>query len=149
MGIEELIKQKQFKSEVEKAIVNISYTNSYLSGMINLAIKSYNVSLQQFNVLRILQGQYPNPVSINEITNRMVDKMSNASRLVDKLDAKELVLRKPSLHDKRQVDISITKKGQKTLLEMNIMVDQVIEEHSHLTAQEYLVLNDLLDRLRK
>ncbi len=101
------------------------------------------------DVLRILQGQHPVPVSINEITTRMVDKMSNASRLVDKLDDKELVHRKTSCHDKRQVDISITETGQKTLAELNIIVNQIIQEHSHLTPGEYETLNHLLDKLRK
>ncbi|MGY8847344.1 MAG: MarR family transcriptional regulator, partial [Bacteroidia bacterium] len=80
MGIAEEIKQKEFANFAEKAIVNISYTNSYFSGLINSALKEHKTSLQQFNVLRILQGQNPKPVSVNEITKRMVDKMSNASR---------------------------------------------------------------------
>jgi DNA-binding MarR family transcriptional regulator len=149
MGIEDLIKQEKFSNEAEKTIVNISFTNSYLSGLLNSAIRDFNISLQQFNVLRILQGQHPSPVSINEITSRMVDKMSNASRLVDKLDDKELVKRKTSCHDKRQVDISITETGQKTLSELNVIVNQIIQDHSHLTPSEYEMLNHLLDKLRK
>jgi DNA-binding MarR family transcriptional regulator len=148
MQIEHLIKQKKFKSEIEKALVNISFTHSYLSSMLNATLKPHNVSLQQFNVLRILQGQHPDPVSINEITNRMVDKMSNTSRLVDKLDIKELIKRKISKHDKRQVDVTITIRGQNVLSELNLLVDAVIEGHSNLNIQEYETLNVLLDKLR-
>ena len=100
-------------------------------------------------MLRILQGQYPKPVSINEITHRMVDKMSNASRLVDKLDAKELVTRSACSYDKRQVDVSITDRGQKALDHLSEIVGSVIHDHNHLTHEEFLTLNNLLDKLRK
>ena len=149
MGIAEEIKQKEFANFTEKAIVNISYTNSYFSGLINSALKEHKTSLQQFNVLRILQGQHPKPVSINEITQRMVDKMSNASRLVDKLCDKELVIRGSCPYDKRQVDVSVTEQGQETLKTLNTVVDEVILNHQKLTSLEFDTLNQLLDRLRE
>jgi len=149
MGIAEEINQKEFANFAEKAIVNISYTNSYFSGLINSALKEHKISLQQFNVLRILQGQHPKPVSVNEITQRMVDKMSNASRLVDKLCDKELVIRGACSYDKRQVDVSVTKNGQKTLKTLNAMVDEVILNHQKLSPLEFDTLNQLLDKLRE
>ena len=149
MGIAEEIKQKEFANFAEKAIVNISYTNSYFSGLINSALKEHKTSLQQFNVLRILQGQHPKPVSVNEITKRMVDKMSNASRLVDKLCGKELVIRGACSYDKRQVDVSVTEHGQKTLKTLNAVVDEVILNHQKLSPLEFDMLNQLLDKLRE
>jgi DNA-binding MarR family transcriptional regulator len=149
MGIGDEIKQKEFANFAEKAIVNISYTNSYFSGLINSALKEHKTSLQQFNVLRILQGQHPKPVSVNEITLLMVDKMSNASRLVDKLCTKELVVRGACLYDKRQVDVSITQHGQKTLKILSAVVDKVILSHQNLSSLEFDTLNQLLDKLRE
>lgn len=148
MSIEKEIQQEKFKSEAEKAIVNISYTNGYLSNQLNNALKSHNISMQQFNVLRILQGQHPQPVSINQITSRMVDKMSNASRLVDKLCSKEFVKREKCPYDKRQVDIKITPDGQKTLKQLNQLTDGVINNHTNLNNDEFARLNELLDKLR-
>lgn len=148
MGLEDQIQQKKFVSETEKAIVNISYTHSYLSNLINTALKEHNISVQQFNVLRILKGQDPKPVSINEITLRMVDKMSNASRLVHKLHAKQLVQRSVCSYDKRQVDVTLTKEGAKVLQTLNVLVDTVIHSHNGITIEEYQQLNLLLDKLR-
>ena len=88
MTIETRIKQKKFKNNAEKAIVNIAYTQSYFSLKINTVLKTYNISSQQFNVLRIIKGQHPRPVSIGGITSRMIDKMSNTSRLISRLEKK-------------------------------------------------------------
>lgn len=148
MSIEDQIKQKEFASSAEKAFVNISYTNSVLTGLINTALKPHKISLQQFNVLRILAGQHPKPVSVNEITLRMVDKMSNASRLIDKLSAKGVLERNICHYDRRQVDVSITAQGQKLLEILNELVDQVILERSTLSHSEFDTLNSLLDKLR-
>ncbi|PCJ65967.1 MAG: MarR family transcriptional regulator [Bacteroidetes bacterium] len=148
MGIGDQIKQREFESELQKAIINIAFTNSYMSGLISNSFKVHNISIQQFNVLRILQGQHPKPVSINDITLRMVDKMSNASRLVDKLFTKSLISRKSCSYDKRQVDISITPAGQSKLLELNDLIAEVYSNHNHLTEEEFKTLNLLLDKLR-
>ena len=149
MGLEENIKQKEFTNQIEKAIVNVTYTNSYLSGILTSEFKSYNISIQQFNVLRILQGQHPKPVSVNDITLRMVDKMSNASRLVEKLHTKNLIGRAKCSYDKRQVDVTITEEGQKVLNQLNKHVDKVYENHNQLSNEELITLNELLDKLRK
>ncbi|MDB4173691.1 MarR family transcriptional regulator [Bacteroidia bacterium] len=148
MGLEEQIKQKAFASEAQKALVNINYTNGYLSSQLHSSLKEYAISVQQFNVLRIIKGQHPKPVSVNEVTTRMIDKMSNASRLVDKLFAKNLVLRKPCSYDKRQVDITLTDKGISLLDKLNKCVDEVISSHDKLTKVEFKQLNLLLDKLR-
>lgn len=148
MSLENQIQQNMFANQAEKAIVNISYTHSYIYGLINTALKKHNVSIQQFNVLRILKGQHPKPVAVNEITKRMVDKMSNASRLVDKLDLKNLIERVPCSYDKRQVDISLTQEGRDVLIVLSQLVDDIINAHSNLTVLEYEQLNMLLDKMR-
>lgn len=105
MTIEKQIKLKQFKSETEKAIVNIAFTHSYFSTKINGVLKEYTISSQQFNVLRIIKGQHPRPVSIGDITSRMIDKMSNTSRIINKLEEKNLVQRVSCPFDRRQIDV--------------------------------------------
>lgn len=148
MTLEEQIKQKKFESQLEKAFVNISYTNSILVGHLNKAFKEFNISIQQFNVMRILKGQHPKAVSINDITDRMVDKMSNASRLVEKLRLKGLVKREKCAFDKRQVDVKLTRKGIQMLDTLNQKLQDVQMEYSNLSEEEYGQLNDLLDKMR-
>ena len=91
MELEKAIKQKHFKSEYEKAIVNVLYTGNWAYALNKKALKIYDLSPEQYNVLRILRGQYPKPASVMLINERMLDKMSNVSRLVEKLRKKELV----------------------------------------------------------
>lgn len=148
MELEHQIKQKSFANETEKALVNISYTSSYLSGVFHSAFKEYSISIQQFNVLRIVKGCHPDAICINEITHRMVDKMSNASRLVDKLLVKNYLNRSVCDHDKRQVDINITKAGHSILDLLNDIVTQITENHNNLTPDEFVTLNRLLDKVR-
>jgi len=148
MSLEDQIKQTFFSNQTEKSFVNISYTHSYISGKINGRFKPQNISMQQYNVLRILKGQHPKPVSVNDITDRMIDKMSNASRLVEKLRSKELIERKQCVFDKRQVDVCLTAKGLELLNTLNSQIAELIKEHSHLTIEEYETLNLLLDKLR-
>ena len=88
MKLEEAIKQKKFWNEFEKAVINILYTASWLEGINIRRLKPHDISPQQYNVLRILRGSHPNPVMLGEITERMIDKNSNATRLVEKLRLK-------------------------------------------------------------
>lgn len=149
MGINEKIKQKNFESETQKAIVNIHFTQSYFSGLTHSALKPYKISSQQFNVLRILKGMDPNAVSINEISERMIDRMSNASRLVDKLCMKGLAVRSQSESDKRQVNVGITLFGKEVLAGLNSSINRVIKTHSdRLCEEEFKKLNELLDKIR-
>ncbi len=110
MKLEEEIKQKKFRNEFHKLAVNIIYTHSWLEYNISKFFKKFNITSNQFNILRILRGQYPEPVSINLLKERMLDIMSDASRLVDRLVAKGLVKRTTCVNDRRKVDVIITKK---------------------------------------
>lgn len=148
MKIEEEINQKQFKDAREKVMVNILFTGNWLQNYNNQFLKDYDLTVQQYNVLRILRGQFPAKVMLNEIQSRMLDRMSNASRLVDKLKNKELVERKACKDDRRKVDIWITKKGLSVLEQIDQNMSTFYEIFSRLDEEESEILSSLLDKLR-
>ena len=148
MKLEQENKQKKFKNEFIKARINIAYTYSWIQTNNLSVLKPFGLSIQQFNVLRILRGQHPKPVSVKSITERMIDKMSNASRLVEKLRLKGLVERTECGHDRRQVDIIITEKGLEVLAEASVAVEEIPNPQLTLTEEEAKLLNDLLDKFR-
>jgi len=147
--LEEEIQQQKFKNEFQKAGINISFTASWLEKSSIEVLKPYNISIQQFNILRILRGMAGKPASIKLLTERMIDKMSNASRLVEKLKSKGLVERVECPRDRRQVDILITKKGL-SLLEKSseVLEDMLQAKLGSITEEEAKILNTLLDRIR-
>lgn len=148
MKLEDEIQQKKFKSDYQKLAVNLSYTYNWYSYRNHAHFKSYDVTPQQFNVLRILRGQYPNPCNLKLIKDRMLDRVSDASRIIEKLKNKGLVQRKECMNDRRNVDLLITEKG----LELLKSLDFIDEEHKNtfknLSQTEIKQLNDLLDKLR-
>ncbi|UTW60901.1 MarR family transcriptional regulator [bacterium SCSIO 12741] len=148
MRIEDEIKQKQFKSDLQRALVNLHYTYLFLNRTHSERLKPYGISSQQFNILRILRGQYPNPASIKLLTERMMDKMSNASRLVDKLLAKKLVERTSCPEDRRRVDVVITEKGLELIEKASNELDGAAEKFK-LTSEEAIELSRLLDKMRE
>lgn len=148
MKLEQAIKQEKFKDEYHKLLLNLMYTGSWLNIRQIHFFKGYDISPQQYNILRILRGQYPEPASINLLIERMLDKMSNASRLVDKLHAKGLVERRQCAQDKRQVDVLLSKKGIKMLELIDKDVESLDNQLGALSKQEAKTLNELLDKLR-
>ena len=149
MKIEDAIKQSSFRNEFQKLLINILYTGSWLSLKNAEMLRPYNLTIQQYNVLRILRGQFPKPATINLIIDRMLDKTSNASRIVDKLIEKELVTRSLSEDDRRCVDVLITDTGLALLKEIEHDEMKFLKTFSNLTADEAKELNNLLDKLRK
>ncbi|RMF53537.1 MAG: MarR family transcriptional regulator [Bacteroidetes bacterium] len=148
MRIEDAIKQKRFKSEYHKLALNLMYTGSWLQTLSLRGLKPYGLSPQQFNILRILRGQHPEPVTVQAIKERMLDQMSNVSRLVEKLRQKGLVERRTCPHDRRAVDVVITQAGL-DLLERIDREEAAWLEHLHtLTPEEAHQLNGLLDKVR-
>jgi DNA-binding MarR family transcriptional regulator len=148
MKLEEEIAQRKFRNERHKLIVNILYTHSWLTALHTDIFRKQAITTQQFNVLRILRGQHPNPASIKLIRNRMLDKMSDASRIVDKLVLKDLVERQTSDTDRRHTDVFITKKGLKVLAVLD-KCDKLFDNHTEkLSLKETGVLNTLLDKMR-
>lgn len=148
MTLEEAIKQKKFDNEFEKLMVNILFTSGWVSTQNAALLKPYKISGQQYNILRILRGQHPQPATVNLLIERMLDKMSNASRLVEKLRQKGLVERKECPADRRQVDVLITDAGLKLLAEMDVKNKQFIENIQTLSVEEAKQLNQLLDKYR-
>jgi DNA-binding MarR family transcriptional regulator len=149
MEIEKEIKQSvKFSSEYQKVAVNILYTASWIEKFHADKLKPFGLTGQQFNVLRILRGQFPNPATVNLLIERMIDKSSNASRLVDRLLKKKLVNRCVSETDKRSVNVSITETGLALLRKID-EDSKLLEEHFYtLTVEEAALLSNLLDKLR-
>ncbi|MFN4299545.1 MAG: MarR family winged helix-turn-helix transcriptional regulator [Thermaurantimonas sp.] len=148
MKLEDEIKQKTFPNEFSKASINILFTYSYVYVNIQRFLKKYGLTPEQYNVLRILRGHYPEPCTINTIQDRMLNKTSNASRLVDKLVAKKLVDRQQNAADRRHVDVVINKSGIQLLAELDKPVSELHKQIVHLTESEARFLNQLLDKLR-
>lgn len=146
--IEDAIQQKEFKDPYNKAVVNLLFTHSYLVTSQNTLFKPHDLSPEQYNVLRILRGQNGVPTTVSSIQERMLNKMSNASRLVEKLKMKDLVRREECPTDRRQVDVLITEKGIELLKMLEKQVEEANQEIVRLTLEEANQLNDLLDKLR-
>jgi len=148
MRIEDEIKQVKFKNEFLKAEINLAFTAAWLEGNRTSILKPFGISIQQFNLLRILKGQHPKPSPLKLITDRMIDKMSNTSRLVEKLRQKDLVRREVCIDNRRQVDIVITENGIKLIDEASKVVESNIFCESNLTIDEAKTLNVILDKVR-
>lgn len=148
MKLEDEIKQSRFKNEHHKLGVNIIYTANWLSCHHFRSCKKFNITPEQYNLLRILRGQYPNPATVNLLIERMLNKMSNASRLVEKLRKKRLVKRTVSKKDRRTCNILITKKGLYLLSKMDKIEEQWLKLLAKIPEQDAKRVNDILDELR-
>lgn len=149
-SIEEEIKQdKKFATEHERAAVNVMYTSSWLHNINATRLKKHDITPEQFNVLRILRGAYPKPLMLGSVTCRMIDKASNATRLVEKLRLKGYVKREQCETNRRQVDIVITEKGLALLTKLDNENDAWLETLKGISKSEAQELNRILDKLRK
>ena len=148
MSLKKDIQTKGFHSEQEKAFVNLIHTAAHFESLFTHFIKDFGLSPQQYNVLRILRGQSPNAILGGELQKRMLHKMSNATRLVDKLVEKGLVDRSKNGNDKRQILVSINKQGLKFLAKLDNEVVNFDQKIMNLPEAQLTVLNLLLDDLR-
>jgi DNA-binding MarR family transcriptional regulator len=146
--LEDEIQQRVFKSVQQKLAINLIYTSNWLNSCYNELFKNTDLTPQQYNVLRILRGQHPNTCNLKLIKERMLDRMSDASRIVDKLVNKKLVVRTQCPSDRRSVNILISDKGLALLKELDVMEESNKQLFSNLSEKEIAKLNDLLDRLR-
>jgi DNA-binding MarR family transcriptional regulator len=147
MNLEQEIKQKAFRSEQSKLIVNLIYTYNQLKSRIAAVLKDEGVTMQQYNVLRIVNGAGAEGITTSEIRERMLDKMSDASRMVDRLETMELLIKQRDRDDRRVLHIFLTERGQalvQRLMEQET-IDQLASGVKEESAQQ---LNELLDDFR-
>jgi len=147
-SIEEEIKQKKFKNEKHKAIIELMFTSSWVYNTQYVFLKQYDITPEQYNVLRILRGAYPQPIMLSDITCRMIDKSSNATRLVEKLRLKGMVTRHICEANRRQVDILITKSGLGVLTEIDNARNGIESITKSITEAEAKELSRILEKLR-
>jgi len=148
MSIETDIKQKKFRSAYQRLALNLVYTSNWLEYKQLEIFKEYDITSQQYNVLRILRGQQSTPIKVSDITERMLDKNSNTSRLVDKLLAKNLAKRSSCANDRRAVDVLITEEGLELLKELDPFVEEWENRFNVITPEEADQISLLLDKLR-
>jgi MarR family transcriptional regulator, 2-MHQ and catechol-resistance regulon repressor len=148
MGIEKEIHQNNFSSNRQKALINLLYSYGWAIEQIKNVLAREDITHQQFNILRILRGAAPQPMSTLQIRERMLDKMSDTSRIVDRLVNKELVQKVTCAKDKRLVDVTITEKGQKLLKKFDSLSDPINHCMDNLSEKEAEQLSLLLDKMR-
>jgi DNA-binding MarR family transcriptional regulator len=146
--LEDEIKQKSFPSPYHRMVVNIMFTGNWVQKELSAQLRPFGISLQQHNVLSILRGQQPAPSTLGLIQERMLDRMSNATRLVDKLMEKGLVDRCQCPENRRKVDIVITTAGLELLRQTDAIIQDIPKRYANLTAAEAEQLGLLLDKLR-
>lgn len=148
MGIDQDINQSKFRNEYQKAGINLIYTYGWLMERTKELFATEDITPQQFNILRILRGSHPQPLSTLQIRERMLDKMSDTSRIVDRLIAKGLVKKGTCKTDRRLVDVMITDKGKKMLERIDKRQDELDNIVGNLTVKEAEILSSLLDKIR-
>jgi len=148
MSLEEDIKQPRFKSEHQKLIINLIYSYNWVNDQLKFIFEKEDITQQQFNILRILRGADA-PLSTSQIRQRMLDKMSDTSRIVDRLVVKTLVKKIVCPNDKRMVDVTITSKGRKLLEKLDAHENTMEAVASSLSVADAKSLNKLLDKMRE
>ena len=147
MSLDKDINSSKFRNEYHKAIVNIIFTNNWIMERNKEIFERGDITPQQYNILRILRGA-KEPLSTLQIRQRMLDKMSDTSRIVDRLLKKELVKKVVCASDKRLVDVTITPKGLELLTELDKYNDELDNVLSSISEDEVCTLNQLLDKIR-
>jgi len=147
MGIDNEKKQTTFRNNQNKAMVNIMFTHAWMVDHIKSFVKSENITPQQYNILRILRGA-GEPLSTLQLRERMLDKMSDTSRIVERMLSKGLVQKAISEKDKRMVDVVITPQGAELLENLDKRNEELDAVVNHLSDEELETLNNLLDKLR-
>ncbi len=147
-SIEEILQTNKFRDERHKATLNLLYSAYWLKTHFSSVAKENGITVEQFNVLRILKGKHPEAMCVKDIASRMIEKSSNVPRIIDRLFAKELVERYTSKEDKRETLIAITDKGIEQLTQLNVAIEQINDTILGLSEEEATLLNSLLDKMR-
>lgn len=148
MGIEQDIQQSTFRNPRQKAAINLIYTLSWMKDRTKQIFDAEDITPQQFNILRILRGSFPNPLSTLQIRERMLEKMSDTSRIVDRLITKGLVKKIVCKNDRRLVDVIISDKGKKLLERLDTRQDEIDGVLGNLSEKDANILSELLDKIR-
>jgi len=148
MSIDKDIRQHRFRNEYQRASVNIAYTYCWLMEKVKAFLLPVDITMQQFNILRILRGSHPKPLSTLQIRESMIDKMSDTSRIVDRLIAKGLVKKAVSGKDRRLVDVVITVKGRNLLKKLDLRQDELDGILKNISQEEAANLSKILDKIR-
>tara|TARA_Y100000385_G_C12712040_1_gene475008 strand:+ start:49 stop:516 length:468 start_codon:yes stop_codon:yes gene_type:complete len=149
MSLEQSISQAKFDSEQEKLMINVIYSANLLNLITTRLFKPFDLSPQQYNVLRILRGQKGKSIALMDIEDRMLDKSSNVSRLVDKLIFKDLVNRSVCSEDRRRIEILINASGMSILKDIDVILDEMNSKLKDLISDDDAKdTNRILDHLR-
>jgi len=149
MNLEQSISQSHFSSEQEKFMINVIYTSNLFSLISTRLFKPFDLSPEQYNVLRILRGQKGQSISLLEIEHRMLDKSSNVSRLLDKLSVKSFIKRDSSKEDRRKIEITISNTGLQVLHQIDLLLDDLYSQlKSIISHDEAKLANSILDKSR-
>jgi DNA-binding MarR family transcriptional regulator len=145
--IDEAIRSR-FRNDRQKAGINLIFTSNWFSDKISSLLKKFGITMQQYNILRITRGASPKPVTIKYIKERMLDKMSDVSRVVENLREKGLINRVECPEDRRNVNITLTDDGFNKLADIDTEIGLIDDIFSCLTDEEVILFNDILDKLR-
>jgi DNA-binding MarR family transcriptional regulator len=147
--LEQAIQSTKFKSEVQKAGLNILYTAWWLKTVMSKELKEFGLTHEQYNVLRILKGKYPDQMCVRDIACRMIEKSSNVPRIIDRLELKKLVKRSNSAIDKRETVITLTQSGITILEATTAVVNKTMDELLTINEHDASELNQLLEKVRR
>jgi DNA-binding MarR family transcriptional regulator len=148
MRIEDEIHQGEFKDDYRRLLANLLFTNNWVNQQLMPFFKELGLTLQQHNVLSILRGQHPEPVCFGDIQNRMVDRNSNVTRLIDKLIEKGYVTRDICAANRRMIEVRVTDQGLEKLKQVDVKFPELFANFHNLTEQEAILVSNLLDKLR-
>jgi len=148
MKVQEQLTQGNYENERHRLRVNLLYSSYWLGDRISEFLKPYDLTQQQFNILRILRGQHPDPISTKELRERMIINNSDTSRLIDRLIEKGLAWKRPCPHDGRLIQAFISEGGQKLLKQIDGNIVDLDAAMENLSDKEALVLNQLLNKMR-
>ena len=146
--LEQAIQSTKFKDEVHKAILNTLYTAWWLKTVMSKELKEFGLTHEQYNVLRILKGKYPEQMCVRDVARRMIEKSSNVPRIIDRLELKKLVKRSTSAIDKRETVITLTQSGITILKASTVIVSKAMDGIMEINNQEATALNRLLEKVR-
>jgi DNA-binding MarR family transcriptional regulator len=147
-NIEKLLSQKAFENEYTKGMIGLVFVGNWIVSRNQQFFKRFDITMQQFNILRILRGQHPKAASINMLKERMLDRMSDVSRLVERLRKADLLERKSCEADRRAVDVKITPKGLQLLKAIEAEITELDDVLKNvLDSREIAQLNSLLDKV--